>query len=1619
MSNMYLQKTNAIINEVLGFQEKTPSDTKKAKLFDSQVLEAFIKQFYAMVSSEDLENVTPAELYAIALENVSFFQQRHPGTPKIRIYNPTVGAFGWEDKEHTIIEVINDDMPFLVDSFTEELTRRGMKISRIIHPVMKVVRDGDGKLKALYAPDSQEKGAHQESVMHFQVSRIQEEQAMHRLQEDLLKILQAIRLAVTDWRKMLSEAEETTKELESATVPKTEDKQEAIDFLRWMRADNFVFLGSVAYSFQDNKGKDCLDVVPGSELGIFRLEDADLKPQGLKALAKEKLYFLKHANPLEITKSNRKSVIHRPVHMDYIGVKRYDASGKVIGERRFLGLFTSTVYFQSALHIPIIRKKIEYVVKNSGFSTSGHSGKALVAALEGFPRDELFQISEEELLETAIGIVTLAARPRVRLFVRKDPFERFASCIIFLPREHLSTQLREEMQNILCDAFHGTVANHYTQITDSHLARLHIIIKTEPGAVPEINTNTIEETLAKAASSWVDELRDLLVQRKGETEGDRLLHEYANAFTGGYSNRFNAETAYRDVELVEKVLHTNEIAFDLYTMEGDEDHVLQLKIYSPDIQLHLSDVMPMLENMGVNALDGQTLRVSPHAANRMVWLHHFRFSVNGRKDRPNLGEIKENFENALSKLWAGEIQDDGFNKLILSAGLNWRDVVLVRAYSKYLRQAGFTYSQEFIEEALVKHPDLTKNIVDLFKVRFDPSYKGSRKVEVLMIKETINRLLGEVENIAEDKVIRRFVELNLATLRTNYYQKDQDGHIKAYISFKLRSEEVPELPKPVPFAEIFVYSPRMEGIHLRGGKVARGGLRWSDRPEDFRTEILGLMKAQMTKNAVIVPVGSKGGFIVKRTPAEGGRDAWLQEGIECYKTLLRGLLDITDNVIGGKIVPPTDVVRYDEDDPYLVVAADKGTAAFSDIANSVSAEYNFWLGDAFASGGSAGYDHKKMGITARGAWVSVTRHFREMGMDTQAQDFTVIGIGDMSGDVFGNGMLLSPHICLLAAFDHRHIFIDPTPDAEKSFEERKRMFALPRSSWMDYDKSLISKGGGVFERTAKSIKLTPEMKTFLAIEANEMTPTELIRTLLTAKVDLLWNGGIGTYVKASTETNDVVGDRTNDILRVDGKDLRCKVVGEGGNLGFTQRGRIEYALKGGCINTDAIDNSAGVDCSDHEVNIKIALGKAVEQGKLPIKDRDVLLEQMTDAVAALVLRDNQLQTQAISVAHYQGHMALEMMQRLMQFLEAENLLDRKIEFLPDEESIARRGAQQLGLTRPEIAVLLAYSKMSIYNNLLASNLPDDAYFDGDLSRYFPEALHQKFRGEIEAHQLRREIIATFITNSMVNRVGCTFFHHIAEDTGMQGCDVARAYTIARDIFDLRSIWKEVEELDGKVPAEAQIKVFLEIQQLVEHATLWFLRNHPHPLNVAEIVRNFAPGIEELSKSLYGRLSSFGKQQFDMRKKRFLDLGIPTSLAEKAAGLESMAAACDIVHVARGTDLSVSVVAEVYFQLGARLNIAWLRSQVYKLPEDSYWQRLSRKTLIDGLFDQQRRLTAEAIKTFCQDDTCDLALDNWEKNNSKELSRYDGFIQDLKKGTENLTQPMILVAAKRIEGLCAV
>jgi glutamate dehydrogenase len=1620
MVNSYLKTTHKIIDEIIDIVSQSQKALVKEGLAD------FVKELYKFVPHEDLQGFTTEQLSVSSVNIFKFFKERPRGTTKIRIYNPTKKEHGWENS-HTVVEIINDDIPFLVDSVTEELNRQEIKIQSLAHPVLEVMRDKKGQLESLHSLKGGSAGKDAESVMQILISKVHDADQIAKLEASILRVLDAVKVSVADWVSVLKKINYVITELSASAELisiscsakdkeiLSENASEIKEFLEWLRNGNFVFLGYVEYS--GNVAKSATPtIVRGSELGILKLGDPEVMPKGWKRAPGENPLLCKDQALLEITKANKKSLVHRPVQMDYIGVKRLNENGEVVGEHSFIGLFTSAVYYQSARDIPVIRKKIESIQKKSGFSHSGHSGKAVVAILEDFPRDELLQSSETELFDAALGIALLAIQPKVRLFMRKDEFERFISCIIFIPRERMSTELRNKMENILTDSLNGSVVNHYTQITESHLARLQIIIKTEPGNIPKYNEHKIEELLTKATRKWSDDLQEEMSDRFGEEKGETLFNRYKNAFSVSYQNRFSIEDAYYDIKQIEKVIATNQVSFDIYeSLEGTED-IFEFKVFTPQEQISLSQIMPILENMGMTTLDEHTYFVQPFSTDISIWIHRFRFVVSGMK-KPKLSAIKKNFEEAVQKTWLGQIQSDSLNKLILLANLKWRDVAIIRAYSKYLQQSGFTYSQAYIQEALVNHTGLVKILIELFYCRFDTNFTEDRKLTQTIHLANIDTILNKVSNLAEDRVIRGIMELILATNRTNYFQKNADGNAKDYISFKFNSAAISWLPKPRPFAEIFVYSPRVEGIHLRGGKVARGGLRWSDRREDFRTEVLGLMKAQMTKNSVIIPVGSKGGFVVKQAPKEGGRDALMAEGIECYKTFLRGLLDLTDNIVLGKIKHPKDVVRHDADDSYLVVAADKGTATFSDIANGVAAEYDFWLGDAFASGGSVGYDHKKMGITAKGAWISVERHFNEMGVDVDKDEFTVIGIGDMAGDVFGNGLLCSKQIKLIAAFNHMHIFIDPNPDAAVSFKERKRMFALPRSSWTDYNHDLISHGGGIFERSAKSIKLSKEAKAALGIVREEVTPDELIRDILKAEVDLLWNGGIGTYVKSKHEGNERVGDKTNDALRVNGEELRVKVVGEGGNLGFTQLGRIEYAKKGGRINTDAIDNSAGVDCSDHEVNIKIALGAAVAKGKLSIEARNKLLESMTDEVAGLVLRDNTLQTQALTVAELQGNATLEVQGRLMAALEKSGHLDREIEFLPDEAEITRRQAEGKGLTRPELAVLLAYSKLVLYEELVKSNLPDDSYYIEDLIRYFPEALQEAYMDEIEHHPLRREIIATSVTNSLINRLGSALFFNIKEDTGMESCDIARAYTIARDVFGLRDLFEAISALKN-IKAEDQEDLFLEVQNLAERVSTWFLRSYPQPLKISKAIEHFSPGVADLSSCLIKILPASLKEVYEIRLKRYKEYGLDAKLAAKIASLDSLSSACDIVEVAREANLTVDVVAKTYFELGSRLSLGWLRRSIAKLPSHSYWDRISYKSLIEELYSEQKRLTSAVIQVLCTDKVCADAVSNWIGENEKQIKRYDLFINDLKSHDEPALS-MVIIAMRKVKEVVAV
>ncbi len=1613
-SSQYISKIAAAGSKVKGY--------RKSALFGD-----FLKQYYRHAPSEYLREFPPETLLCAAWEHWKFILERGARTPrKIRVFNPDKKNDGWES-ERTIVETCVPDSPFILDSLTSELTEKGYKIYEVIHPILKLKRDKSGKITKIF--DRETEGAQLESVMHFQISYIPNKTEIKALEKSLNTTLSFVSMTIADWKPMLAQTRDIVSHLDTRILPfPKEEIDEVKDFLNWVIGNNFIMLGYCKYDFFDKSGKFNPKAVKDSQLGIFKSTSNDAKPLGIAALPEQSRDALIQPSLLEITKSSKKSIVHRPVHMDYIGIKRFDRNGKVIGEHRILGLFTSSVYFQSARLIPIIRKKIDAVVEHSGLTPDGHSGKALLAVLESYPRDELLQITVEDLFRISMGIVELQERPSTRLFIRKDLFSRFVSCLVFIPRDQFNTQIRQKIQSILEKAYSGVVTDFYTQVTESPLARVHMLVKLDDTSQEEPDIRAIEAALIEVTCSWMNGLRETLVQRVGERRGEKLFNEYVDAFPESFKELYHFGGTFRDIMKMEEAYDESKLTLelDLYKLLQDREEYYQLKLFHPETPITLSEILPILENMGFHAIDELTFFVEPSHMDVGVWVHHFRLEVSRTLGNGiNLEDFKEEFEDAMFHIWHGEIEDDALNKLILRANIRWRDIVMLRAYCKYLQQINFPYSMDFMTSAVARLPEIATLLVELFHARFSTAVNNrSRTNKVKKIRDNIEAKLAGVTDVAEDRVVRQLCDTISATLRTNYFQTTvKNGDIyedcKDYISFKLDSGRVPNLPLPHPHAEIFVYSVDVEGIHLRGGKVARGGLRWSDRREDFRTEVLGLVKAQMVKNAVIVPVGSKGGFVVKH-PVRGSRDEVIAQGVECYRTYLRGLLDITDNIVKDKITPPKDVVRHDDDDPYLVVAADKGTATFSDIANGIAQDYGFWLDDAFASGGSDGYDHKKMGITARGAWISVQRHFMEMCIDIQKEDFTVVGIGDMAGDVFGNGMLLSKHIRLVGAFNHMHIFIDPNPDSAESWKERKRLFAKPRSTWDDYNKKLISTGGGIFSRQAKSIRLTKQIRELFDIDSASISPDELIKKILTARMDLLWNGGIGTYVKAEDESHESVGDKANDSLRVDGKDLRCKVIGEGGNLGFTQRGRIEYALNGGRINTDAIDNSAGVDCSDHEVNIKIALNKAVKAKKISLTQRNKLLVDMTDEVAQLVLRDNVLQTLAITIGSGQSSKYMDQKSRLMRTLETSGLLDRRIEFLPDDEALVTRQAIGKGMTRPELSVMIAYSKIDIYGDLIGSNLPDDEYFSDDLVNYFPVDMRRKFRNEILSHELRREIIATAVSNSIVNRVGTTFFRRVKDDTGMEGCNIARAYVVVRDAFGLRDIWNEIEKNSSKISTEMQNRLYLDVSRLVQGVVSWLLRNSSHPLNITGLVGLFKPGIKALSECMDGIISPTIKEVCNEKLQKYLNEGVPRALAQKVANLEVMASACDIVYVSQlqvsgGGKLPVRIAGEVYYELGEKLKLGWLRNAVQKLPSGSHWDSLAVQTMTETLFDQQMRLTADVVRLACKGNSCGGALDEWSAEHVKELPRYEELINDLMRH-EVIDHSMLTIAVRRVETL---
>ena len=1568
-----------------------------------QSLSEFIPQYYQNIAMQELRDRSIADLYGAVFSHWKLACNREAHGINLNVYNPDEVRDGWQSK-YTIIQLVCDDMPFLVDSLRLALNRQGLTLRFLI-----TLED----VKLRYAPP-EGISALNEAVIYIEVDKQLDAPLLEPLRSDLYRVLQDIKMAVTDRQAMHLQVDLAMQELEGVKASlNSEDVAEAKAFLAWM-LEQFTFLGYRLYTLEGT-GKDCaLCLIEDSGLGVLRDSKtgkpsryyADLPPEARKqALSKQILI---------IAKTNTESTVCRDTYTDYIGVKRFDQFGNIVGEHRFIGLFTADVYDSDPVRIPVLRRHVATLMQRFNFDSNSRKTKSLLHVLRTLPRDDLFQSSAEDLYELVRGIMSLEERRCVRFFARKDTYNRYVSCFVYVPRDNFNMELCYRMQQILLEAFAGLAITFTPYFSESILARIHFVVRIDAKKPVDYDLQAIEKSLVQIGYSWKDELTTLLLEKFANKKANALIHRYIAAFPAGYREIFEPRAAIFDIEHLEELSAGNTLGISFYHLPTAKGTAIHVKLFRPDQTVSLSDVLPMLENMGLRVLDEDPYEVNLTDGSKL-WINDFNVAYY-HHDTLDIEMVRDNFKDAFNKTWCGEVENDGFNRLVLGARLSWREISVLRAYAKYLRQAGFTFSQDYIEESLTKNPAVVRLLIEIFKLRFDPDQKDMVAKEMDSFLGQFQQALDLVASLDEDRILRRFLNVIQATIRTNYYQLDAQFEPKSYLAFKLDPLLVPELPLPLPMIEIFVYSPRFEGIHLRKSKIARGGLRWSDRREDFRTEVLGLMKAQQVKNALIVPSGAKGGFVPKLLPVDGNREAILDEAIACYKSFIRGLLDVTDNIVAGNVVTPPNTVCYDDEDTYLVVAADKGTATFSDIANAISKEYGHWLGDAFASGGSAGYDHKKLGITARGAWESVKRHFRELDININA-NFTVVGIGDMSGDVFGNGVLLSKHIKLVAAFNHMHIFLDPDPDAAASYTERVRMFELNRSTWEDYDPSLISEGGGIYKRSVKAIVVSQQVKDLLRLNKDSVEPNELIRAILTAPVDLLWNGGIGTYVKAVNETHNDVGDHANDNLRVNGKQLQCRVVGEGGNLGFTQLARVEYELSGGRINTDFIDNAGGVNCSDHEVNIKILLNEVVTCGNLTGQERDQLLADMSSEVADLVLHDNDQQNLAISLAVRQLPESFNLYQKYIDEQERTGHLNRALEFLPDSKVLLDRQANGMWLTRPEIAVLLAYSKIIFKEAVLASDLPEDPYLGKYAFLVFPKLLRERFAKQIKEHRLRREITATQLGNTVVADMGITFIYQMQDEMDATVPAIVRAYVIAREVFGMASLRHEIES-HNRVAAAIQIDMMHEVTRLVRRATRWFLRDHHGHLNIEEVIKHFAPRVEKLYGILPTLLGGAQKNYFNKRKRELIKENVNVSTATRLAGIRAIYPVLNIIEaVSEGKSGDYEELAVVYFVLAERLGLNWLREEINVYPVSSRWDVLARAALKADLDKQQRMLTLAAIRLKSKARGVTACVDAWFIKHPHLVSRWQLMLTDLRSRAK-IEFTMLSVAVRELARLAS-
>lgn len=1592
-------------------------DNKKLKAFVSQIsrklgsnasaqLKTLTRCLYGNAHLDDLKAYSPDALAEIARQSLEFYKSHKPGRAAVRISNPVAKGLSGV----SIIEITNDDMPFILDSVLGALNDHGHAIELVLHPIIASRRNGSGAITAIMDPGEAGPDASIafESLIQIHIQRIELEEERAALEETIRSVLDDVRVVVTDWKPMQSALRSLIQDYQHTPPPiAVEELAESLEFLQWLLDNNFTLMGIRTFEFEGDVNKSNFNPIPQEGLGILRDPNLLVLRRGANMVSytPELIEFMRQRAPVLITKANLRATVHRRVVLDYIGIKRFDASGRLTGELRVVGLFTSTAYTRSPRFIPMLRRKINDVMRASRFGPESHSGKALMNVLETYPRDELFQIEPELLGEIADGIMQLDERPRPRLFVREDKFDRFASVLAFIPRDRYTSDVRARVGDMLAEAYQGVVSAFYPSFPEGSLVRVHYIMGHRAGEMPHPDIGKLEAQMAEIVRTWDDRLASAVNESAEPGEALKLNKIYGGAFSVSYQAAYEPEQAVLDVTRIASLNDESEVALVLYRPADAGPDRANLKLYHLGDPIRLSDRLPILEQMGIKAIDERTFTIRPPEASYVLHDIALQTADGSEIDLNTRGAL---LEDTFQAVWNGDAENDGYNTLVLKTGLSWRQAALLRTLGRYLRQAGIPYSDHYLWQALIRHTDIASDLWRLFEARFatsDAPANGREQKQAKIVK-SIEDALADVPSLDDDRILRRFLNLIQVTLRTNYYQTDAEGQDRATIAIKIDSANVEELPEPRPYREIFVYAPDVEGIHLRFGPIARGGLRWSDRPEDFRTEVLGLVKAQQVKNAVIVPVGSKGGFVPKKLDPSFTRDEFMAEGIRCYKLFISSMVQITDNLAGDKVIPPENVVRHDGDDPYLVVAADKGTATFSDIANGISEGHDFWLGDAFASGGSAGYDHKKMGITARGGWEAVKRHFREMDRDIQKEPFTAIGCGDMSGDVFGNGMLLSKATKLLAAFDHRDIFIDPDPDPAKSWQERDRMFKLPRSSWQDYNQKLISKGGGIFPRSAKTIQLSAEIRNLTGLTAKSCAPNDLIRALLKARCDLLWFGGIGTYVRATSESNAEVGDRANDALRITAPEVGARVIGEGANLGFTQKARIEFNLHGGQVNSDAIDNSAGVNSSDLEVNIKIALGAAEQSGKLSRKARNSLLEKMTDEVAELVLANNYQQTLSITMAQRGGEEEYGYLVRMMQSLEAEGLLDREVEDLPDNVLVEERLVGGQLLSRPEIAVLLAYAKIVLFDQLMESGVAAETYFQRELVEYFPAQMRKRYAAEIKSHRLAEEVVSTVLCNEMVNYCGPAFVSRLRQETGSDIASLARSFVAATDALGLAEIRAEIDALDTKVSSEVQLKLYDELGIALRRQMTWFARNGDWSKGVGPVVEHYRKALTNLAQQFGKVLPANQQERHTLHAADLQSEGVPPGLARTIAELRLLSRSSDSVLVATRNDRPFSEVGQAMFAMAQELGIDQIVSRAAQMHAKDYYERIAINRGLDSVFLSLRSIVSNVYGASKKSD----AMKVWQAENSERLAQAHATVDDMVSGSEFSLARLTLAAS---------